>query len=99
MPWDADTEGNVIWRPIKAFHIAPVAETIVMARIECSPTPQELPSTAAAVQVGMTPRQALQLAEDLRKTAEHVLSLKSAGKPNRSLGSSCSARDASGAAS
>lgn len=79
--WDTDAQGNVIWRPVSAFHIAPAGDIAVLARIVCSPTPQQLPASAA-VQLGMTPQQALRLADDLRATAQHLLSLKGPGKPN-----------------
>jgi hypothetical protein len=82
MKWDVDAQGNVIWHPVKGFHLAPANETIVMARIECAPTPGQAAPTLDAVQLGMTPKVALQLAEDLRKVAEHILSLRGAGKPN-----------------
>jgi len=60
---------------MKAFHVAPVAETVMMVRIECSPTPGQEGAKLDAAQLGMSPQHALQLAEDLRKTAEHILAL------------------------
>jgi hypothetical protein len=82
MEWDVDAQGNIIWQPIRDFHVAPAADTVVLVRIECSETPPEYSPKLESVQLGMTPAVALQLAEDLRKTAEHILSLRGAGKPN-----------------
>jgi hypothetical protein len=82
MKWDTDDDNNVIWKPVAGFHVAPAAETIVMVRIECSPTPNQSAAIPGAVQLGMTPMQALQLAADLRETAEHILAMPQLTKPN-----------------
>lgn len=81
MKWEMDTQGNVTLYPVTGFHVAPAAETTVLARIEFARTPAQL-RKPEGMQFALTPQQALQFVEDLRKTAEHILSLRSQGKPN-----------------
>ena len=82
MKWDIDANGDVILCPVTGFHLAPAAESSVVARIEFARSAEQLRKGGEAVQFVFTPKQALQLAEDLRKTAEHILALPRRDKPN-----------------
>lgn len=73
--WDVDDNNIVKLFPVIGFHILPVAGISVAARIQFLGTPDQLEAEPEALQFVLTPAIALQLAEDLRKTAERILAL------------------------
>ena len=75
MTWDLDAAGNITLCPLTGYDIATAMETAIMTRIEFARTPDQLESKREALQVVLTPKQALQLSEDLRRAAEHILAL------------------------
>ena len=81
MKWQTDAAGNMILCAVTGFHIAPAAETTVLARIEFARTPKDI-AEPEALQFVLSPTHALKLAGDLRKTAEHILARPRPSKPN-----------------
>jgi hypothetical protein len=75
MKWDTDGNGDIVLCPVLGFHIAPASEMSVVARIEFARSEEQLRAGGEAVQFVLTPDMASQLADDLRKVADHIVSL------------------------
>jgi len=74
--------GEVILHPVVGWTTAPIAESAVLLRLLYVSAPDEFASGGRALQTVMTPQQALELAATLTKQANHILSLRPAGRPN-----------------
>lgn len=72
-PFDLDADGMVITRPVLGWTIAPVAGMAVLARLNYSETPADIGTGGKALQIVLTPQQALELADLLTKQAKHIL--------------------------
>lgn len=66
-------DGNIITCPLLGYTIAPVAETAILARIEYAENLDQVRAGGMAVQLVMTPPQALEIAAILTKQANHIL--------------------------
>jgi hypothetical protein len=73
--FDLDAIGQVILRPMTGYTVAPVAESAILARIEYVETQEQLKTGGKAIQLVMTPPQALALAEVLTRQANRILGL------------------------
>ncbi len=79
-PFDLDPDGNIILCPLIGYTTAPAAGMCIIARLEFADSDSHykeiiLGSRAPiAVQLTITPAQALELADRLRKLASHILS-------------------------
>ena len=67
---DRDSAGRITVAPVTGFGLTLVAGTICLLRIEFARTPEQLRGTREAVQLGLTPDQALRLARELTATAK-----------------------------
>lgn len=78
-PFDLDAQGNVITRPFLGYTVAPVAGMSVIARLNYAETPADIGTEGKALQLVMTPQQALELAAVLTRNAQYILGLKPEG--------------------
>lgn len=77
MDWDTDGQGNVITRPLVGWDTATAAGIACVLRVRFAETPEKLKTgDLSRLPLVMSPAQALELAEDLRKTAERLLAEK-----------------------
>jgi len=76
MPTDdleKDSNGKVVTRPVKGWSIAPVADMFVFLQLRYAETPEDLAGPGRALQFGLLPAQALELAEMLTRQAREIL--------------------------
>jgi hypothetical protein len=74
MKLQKDGTGNVITYPVTGWLINPAAQIFVLATIQYAQTPQELETgVRRQIQFALTPQLALDLAEELKRTARSVL--------------------------
>jgi hypothetical protein len=81
-PFETDSEGNVILKPVTGWAMAPVAETAVLLQIQYSDA--EFETNDKKIQFVLTPQKCLELAEVLTKQARRLLhaTLPSGTRPN-----------------
>ncbi len=63
--FQTDERGDIITKPLMGWVTAPVANMALLLAIEYAETPQEIESGGKVIQLVMTPKQCLQLAETL----------------------------------
>jgi hypothetical protein len=80
--WDLDASGNIVLNPVMGFQVGTGAETAVLARIQFARSEDQLRKGGEALQFALSPKIAIELAEDLRKTAEKILNLPRPTKTN-----------------
>jgi hypothetical protein len=80
--WHVDAQGNLVVDQVTGFHVVPAIGTAVVARIEFQSRSEEGETSAGQTQLAMSPAIALQLSDDLAKTAGHILSSSSPGRAN-----------------
>lgn len=70
---EKNRSGNVVIKPIIGWEIAPVAEIALLLVVRYAESPEEFQRGGKSVQFGLTPQQALQLAEALTKTGKSLI--------------------------
>ena len=74
MSVDRDREGRIAVVPLTGFGLSLVKETVCLLRVEFARTPDQLKGeTREAVQLALTPEQALRLAQELTITAHQAV--------------------------
>jgi hypothetical protein len=81
--FDTYPNGNIITRPFTGYTIVPVADTAILARLEYAENDDQLRAgTGKAVQLILTPPQALDLADVLTRHANRILGQNISGPKN-----------------
>jgi hypothetical protein len=72
--FDTGPDGNIITRPLIGYRAVPVADTAILARLEYVENEEQLRTgVGQAVQLILTPQQALEVAGVLTKHARYIL--------------------------
>ena len=71
--FDVDKNGMVITRPLLGWTMAPIEGMFLLARLNYAETPADIGNDGKAIQLILTPQQALELADVLTKQAKHIL--------------------------
>jgi hypothetical protein len=73
-PFETDSQGNVIVKPLTGWAVMDAAGIAVLLQIQYADDEKELESgVSRSFQFGMTPQQALELAELLTRRAKRLL--------------------------
>lgn len=81
--FDTYPDGNIITHPFTGYTVAPVADTAILARLEYVENEDQLRTGGGkAVQLILTPPQALELADALAKNANRILGQRTSGPKN-----------------
>jgi hypothetical protein len=70
---EVDAKGNVMLCLLVGFRLAIVARNAIAARLEFAVESDAPGTTSQSVQIVMHPVQAIQLANDLRVVAQHII--------------------------
>jgi hypothetical protein len=82
MELEIDQSGNVVTRPLTAWTMMPVADIAILLAIQYVETPVELETgDKHQIQLVLTPKQGLELAEKLTKLAKRLLQDRPREKP------------------
>jgi hypothetical protein len=74
MTFDLDADGNIKTCPVLGWTTVQAMGMAVLARIEYAETPEQLKTGATqALQIVLTPQQALEIAETLTRQAMNIL--------------------------
>jgi hypothetical protein len=80
VPWDEDSEGNVLLCPLIGAVVADLAACTVLLRLEYESRSDT--AATAAVQLAIRPEEAIQFAKLLIETAERIFAQGRPKKPN-----------------
>jgi len=73
VPFDLGPDGNIITCPLTGWVVAPVMNSAILARLQYAETEDQLKTGEyKALQLIVTPQQALELAEILTKQAKQI---------------------------
>ena len=73
---ERDAQGNIVTRPVTGWVTAPVAGMYILLGLKYAETPEELKVGGRRLQFGITPAQALELADVLTQQARGILDAK-----------------------
>lgn len=80
--WKKDETGNITVNPLAGYGMAVFAETTICAKLDFLHAGDEFESPSGSVQLGMTPLQAIELAQALQRAADKILSQRPTGTPS-----------------
>lgn len=73
-PFDIGPDGNIITQPLMGYRVTSVMNSVILARLEYTETPDQLKrGERKAIQIVATPQEVLALAEELTKQAKRIL--------------------------
>jgi hypothetical protein len=73
IPFELDSDGKIITKPVTGWTTAVVAEIAVLLAIQYIDHPQEIETGGKQIQFVLMPQQCLELAEKLTTLAKRVL--------------------------
>jgi hypothetical protein len=82
VPWDEDSNGNVILHQLVGAVVGDFAATTVLLRLEYKLRSESGDESEAAVQFAMRPEEAIRLAKQVLETAQRILVEGRPEKPN-----------------
>jgi hypothetical protein len=80
--WDEDSEGNVILYPLVGAVVADFAETTILLRLEYKLRHEGGRDSKAALQLAMTPEEAIRFAKVVLEKAQHLFMQGPTERPN-----------------
>jgi hypothetical protein len=82
VPWDEDSNGNVILHQLVGAVVADFAATTVLLRLEYKLRSESGDESKAAVQLAMRPEEAIRLAKQVLETSQRIFGEGRPEKPN-----------------